>query len=146
MKRSALLCWGMVCFDAAVPPASFPFRKIWRELDRKPTISVILLLKPHTVPHLTDERACLESPIFPSIVTIALLIECQAIDGVAIYIFPFTGEDMEVPGLSSHRWRKGIRRNILMPRRDGASCCEQCTGEKERSCTPCQPPLFETRL
>jgi hypothetical protein len=47
---------------------------------------------------MTDERACLKSPIFPIIVTIALLIECQPIDCVAFYIFPFTGEDVTVNG------------------------------------------------
>ena len=47
---------------------------------------------------MTDERLRLESPVFPIIVTVTLLAECQPIDG-AVYIFPFTGEDMAVTGL-----------------------------------------------
>ena len=44
---------------------------------------------------MTDERLRLEAPVFPLIVTIALLIECQT-DDSAIYIFPFAGKDMAV--------------------------------------------------
>ena len=51
-------------------------------------------------------------------------------DGGAVNIFPFTGEDMAVNGLRRHRWRKGIHGDISMNRRLGASCCEQCAGEK----------------
>jgi hypothetical protein len=80
---------------------------------------------------MTDERVCLESPVFPIIVTVTLLVECQPDDG-AVYIFPFTGEDMAVTGLRRHRWRKGIHGNSEMNRRLGASCCEQCAGEKDR--------------
>jgi hypothetical protein len=80
---------------------------------------------------MTDERVCLESPVFPIIVTVTLLVECQPDDG-AVYIFPFTGEDMAVTGLRRHRWRKGIHGNSSMNRRLGASCYEQCAGEKER--------------
>jgi hypothetical protein len=72
---------------------------------------------------MTDERVCLESPIFPIIVTVTLLVECQPKDG-AVYIFPFTGEDMTVTGLRRHRWRKGIHGNNPMNRRLGASCYE----------------------
>ena len=88
---------------------------------------------------MTDERVCLESPVFPPVVTVALLVKCQPDDG-AINIFLFTGEDMAVTGLRRHRWRKGIHGHISMIRRLGASCCEQCAGEKERaiSLTPCQ--------
>jgi hypothetical protein len=50
---------------------------------------------------MTDERLRLESPIFPLIVTVALLIECQQYRG-AIYILPFTSEDMAVTGLRRH--------------------------------------------
>jgi hypothetical protein len=45
---------------------------------------------------MTDERVCLESPVFPLVVTVALLVKCQPDDG-AINIFPFTGEDMRSP-------------------------------------------------
>jgi hypothetical protein len=34
-------------------------------------------------------------------VTVALLVECQPDDG-AVFIFPFTGEDMAVTGLRRH--------------------------------------------
>ena len=43
---------------------------------------------------MTTERVCLESSVFPIIVTVALLIEDQTTDGAiysAICIFPFTG-------------------------------------------------------
>ena len=46
---------------------------------------------------MTDERVCLESPVFPIIVTVTLLVEYQRGSG-AVYIFPFTGEDMASPG------------------------------------------------
>ena len=65
MKRSALLRECIIGSDAAVPAASLPSLKIWRELDRKSSISVILFLKSHAVPGMTDERVCLESPDFP---------------------------------------------------------------------------------
>ena len=80
---------------------------------------------------MTDEQVCLESPVFPIIMTIALLVECQP-NGSAVNIFPLTGEDMEVSGLRLHCWWKAIRGNSLMNRRLGASCFEQCAGEKER--------------
>jgi hypothetical protein len=51
---------------------------------------------------MTDERVCLESPVFPNIVTVPLLVEYQR-DSGAVYIFPFTGEDMAVTGLRRHR-------------------------------------------
>jgi hypothetical protein len=88
---------------------------------------------------MIDERMGLESPVFPSIVTIALLVERQP-NGSAVNIFPLTGEDMAVSGLTGHRWRKAIRGNSLMNRRLGASCYEQQADEKERgiSPTPCQ--------
>src|ERR1041384_461442 len=88
---------------------------------------------------MTDERMCLESPVLPIIVTVALLVEGQA-NGKAVNIFPLTGEDMAVSGLTGHRWRKRVRGNSLMNRRHGAACCEQHTDEKERgiSLTPCQ--------
>ena len=70
-------------------------------------------------------------PVLPIIVTVALLVECQP-NGGAVSIFPLTGEDMAVSGLTRHRWRKGIRGDISMNRRLGASCCEQCAGEKKR--------------
>jgi hypothetical protein len=82
---------------------------------------------------MTDERVCLESPVFPIIVTVTLLVEYQRDCGAVYrYIFPFTGEDMAVTRLRHHRWRKGIHGNSLMNRRLGASCFEQCPGEKER--------------
>jgi hypothetical protein len=80
---------------------------------------------------MTDERVCLKSPVFPIIVTVTLLVECQPDDG-AVYIFPFTSGDIAVTGLRRHRWRKGIYGNRPRNRRLGASCCEQCAGEKER--------------
>jgi hypothetical protein len=87
---------------------------------------------------MIDERTCLESPIFPSIVTIALLVERQP-NGSAVNIFPLTGEDMAVFGLTGHRWRKGIRESRSINRRLGASACEQRADEKEKSIslTPC---------
>lgn len=42
---------------------------------------------------MTNERVCLESSVFPIVVTVALLIEGQPTDGAiyrAIYVFPFT--------------------------------------------------------
>jgi hypothetical protein len=80
---------------------------------------------------MTDERVCLESPVFPIRVTIALLVECQPGDS-AVHIFPFTGEDMAVTGLRHNRWRREIHGNSPMNRRLSASCCKQCAGEKER--------------
>jgi hypothetical protein len=80
---------------------------------------------------MADEGVCPESPLFPIIVTVALFVECQPDDG-AVFIFPFTGEDMAVTGLRHHRWRKGIHGNSQMNRRLDARCCEQCAGEKER--------------
>jgi hypothetical protein len=87
---------------------------------------------------MVDERTCLESPVFPRIVTIALLVERQP-NGSAVNIFPLTGENMAVFGLTGHRWRKGIRGSRSINRRLGASACEQRAGEKEwnRSLTPC---------
>jgi len=82
---------------------------------------------------MIDERVCLESPVFPIIMTVTLLIEYQRDRGsVYGYIFPFTGENMAVTRLRHHRWRKGIHGNSLMNRRLGAGCFEQCPGEKER--------------
>ena len=89
---------------------------------------------------MADERVCLESPVFPIIVTVALLVECQQ-DSGAVNIFPFTSKDMAVIGLRRHRWRKRIHGSSSMNRRLGASCCEQRTGEKEErgmSLLPCQ--------
>ena len=80
---------------------------------------------------MADELLRLESSVFPIIVTVTLLIQCQPIDGT-IYIFSFTGEDMAVTGLQRHRWRKGISGNSQMNRRLGASCCKECGGKKER--------------
>jgi hypothetical protein len=49
---------------------------------------------------MIDERVCLESPVFPIIVTVALLVECQQDSSASdIYIFPFTGEDIAVTSL-----------------------------------------------
>src|SRR5512141_2764576 len=79
---------------------------------------------------MTDERTCLESPVFPSIVTIPLLVEGQP-NGSTVNIFPLTGEDMTVSGLTRHRWRKRIRGSRSINRRLGASTCEQDAGEKE---------------
>ena len=81
---------------------------------------------------MTNEREGLESPVFPIIVTVALLVECQPDDG-AVYIFLLTGEDLAVTGLRRHRWREGIHGHISMNRRLGASCGEQCAGEKEEA-------------
>jgi hypothetical protein len=50
---------------------------------------------------MADERVCPKSPIFPIIVTVALFVECQQ-DSGAVFIFPFTGEDMAVTGLRRH--------------------------------------------
>ena len=72
---------------------------------------------------MTNERLCFESSIFPIIMTISLLVECQQ-DYGTVGIFPFTGEDMAVTGLRLHRWGKGIRGNIPMNRWLDASCCE----------------------
>ena len=83
------------------------------------------------MPCMADERVCPESTLFPIIVTVAPFVECQPNDD-AIFIFPFTGEDMAVTGLSRLRWRKGIHGNSWMNRRLGASCCVQCANEKEK--------------
>ncbi len=81
---------------------------------------------------MTDEQLRLDSPVFPIIVTVTLLVECQPDNG-AVYMFPFTGKDMAVTGLRRHRWSKEIHGNSpMMNRRIGASCCEQRAGEKER--------------
>jgi hypothetical protein len=63
-------------------------------------------------------------------VTVTLFVECQPDDN-AVYIFPFTGEDMAVTGLRRHQWRNGIHGHSPMNRRLCASCCEQCAGEKD---------------
>jgi hypothetical protein len=82
---------------------------------------------------MINEPTCLESPVFPIMVTIALLVERQP-NGSVVNIFPLTGEDMAVSGLTGHRWRKGIRGSRSMNRRLGTCCCEQRAGEKkERS-------------
>jgi hypothetical protein len=89
MKRSALLRECIIGSDAAVPAASLPSLKIWRELDRKSSISVILFLKSHAVPGMTVERVCIESSVFPIIVIVALLVEGQPVSGaVPRYIGP----------------------------------------------------------
>jgi hypothetical protein len=80
---------------------------------------------------LTDERLCLKSSAFPFIGAIALLVECQQ-DNSAVFIFPFTSEDVAVTGLRPHRRGKGIKGNSPLNRRLGASRCDQCAGEKER--------------
>jgi hypothetical protein len=125
----------MVGSDATVPPASLPFRKIWRELDRKSTVSVIILLKPFALPGLADKRVCLESTVLPLIVTLASFIEGQLSNGaiyLSIFIFPFTRKNIALTQLGRRQWRKGIGRDSLMNHGLGASCCEQCTGEQER--------------
>jgi hypothetical protein len=88
---------------------------------------------------MIDERMGLESPVFPSIVTVTLLVEGQP-NGSAVNIFPLTGEDMAISGLTGPRWRKAIRGSRWINRRPGASAYEQRAGEKERgiSLTPCQ--------
>lgn len=73
---------------------------------------------------MTDERVCLESPVIPIIVIVTLLVECQLKDG-AVYILPFTGEDMVVTELRAPRRRKNIHGNSPMNRRIGVRCCEQ---------------------
>jgi len=73
---------------------------------------------------MTDERLRLASPVFPIIVIVTLLVECQPNDG-AVYIFPFTDQDMVVTELRGHRWRKKIHGNSPMNRRLGIRCCEQ---------------------
>jgi hypothetical protein len=73
---------------------------------------------------MTDERLRLESPIFPLILTVALLIEYQQYRG-AIYILPFTSEDMAVTGLRLCRWKSGIHGNWAMDCRLDASRREQ---------------------
>jgi hypothetical protein len=50
---------------------------------------------------MTDERVYFESPRFPSMVTVALLVEYQP-NGGTVNIFPLTGEDMAVSGLTRH--------------------------------------------
>jgi hypothetical protein len=50
---------------------------------------------------MTDERVCLEPPVFPIIVTVNLLVECQPDNG-AVYVSPFTSEDMAFTGLRRH--------------------------------------------
>jgi hypothetical protein len=50
---------------------------------------------------MTDEGVCFESPIFPIIVTVNLLVECKPDDG-AVYVFSFTSEDLAVTGLRRH--------------------------------------------
>jgi hypothetical protein len=50
---------------------------------------------------MTDERVRLESPVFPIIVTVTLLVECRPDDG-AVYIAPFTSKDKAVTGLKRH--------------------------------------------
>ena len=81
---------------------------------------------------MTDERICLESPVFPIVVTVALRIMCQPSHS-AVDIFPFTGEVMAVIGLRRHLWRKGVHGHSPVNRRLGAGCCEQYADEKERS-------------
>jgi hypothetical protein len=81
---------------------------------------------------MIDERLCLESPIFPLIVTIALFVERQQ-DSGSVYIFPFTGEDMAVTGLRHNRGRRGIRGHSLLNRRPGACRHKDCGGEKDRN-------------
>jgi hypothetical protein len=81
---------------------------------------------------MTDELACPKSPVFPSIATVALLVECQPNDG-AVLIFPFTGEDMAVTGLKHTRGRKGIRGISSLNRQPGACRYKYCGGEKDRN-------------
>jgi hypothetical protein len=50
---------------------------------------------------MIDERVCFESPVFPIIVTVNLLVECQP-DDVAVHVFPFTSEGLAVTGLRRH--------------------------------------------
>jgi hypothetical protein len=78
---------------------------------------------------MTDERACLESPVLPIVMTVALLIECQS-DGCAVNIFPLTSQDMAVSDLARCRWRKRIGGTSVMYRRLGASRSKQRAGEK----------------
>jgi hypothetical protein len=44
---------------------------------------------------MTDDRLCPDFPVFPIIMTVALLIEGQRNNG-AVLIFPFAGEDIAV--------------------------------------------------
>jgi hypothetical protein len=81
---------------------------------------------------MTDERACLESPILPIVIAIALLVEYQP-NGGTVNIFPLTGEDMAISGPTRRRWENGIRGSRSIHRRHGARCSEHHTDEKERN-------------
>ena len=99
---------------------------------------VILFVNPHAVPGMTDERICLESPVFPIVVTVALLIKCQPSHS-AVDIFPFTGEVMAVIGLRRHLWRKGVHGHSPVNRdlvQDAASNTQTRRSEADLS-TPC---------
>ena len=54
------------------------------------------------MPGMADERVCLESPVFPILVTVTLLVEYQRDCGAVYIIFPYTGKDMAVTGMSDH--------------------------------------------
>lgn len=73
------------------------------------------------MPAMADERLRLEPPLLPLIVTVALLVQNQPNDR-AVYIFPFTGENLPVTWLRI-RGRSRINRLI------GASSREQRTEE-----------------
>jgi hypothetical protein len=79
---------------------------------------------------MTDELVCPKSSVFPSIATVALLIECQPNDA-AVLIFPFTGEDMAVTWLRHTSGRNGICGNSPMNRRPGACRYKSCGGNKD---------------
>jgi hypothetical protein len=80
---------------------------------------------------MADELACSNSPIFPSIATVALLVECQPNDATVL-IFPFTGEDMAVTELRPRRGRRRIRGHSLLNRWPGACRRKDCGDKKER--------------
>lgn len=79
---------------------------------------------------MTDERACLESPVLPIVMTVALLVERQP-NGGTVNIFPLTSQNMAVSDLARCRWRNRIRWTSMMNRRLGASRSKQRAGEKK---------------
>jgi predicted kinase len=72
---------------------------------------------------MIGEGVGLEPPLLPVILAIALLVERQKDHG-AVFIFPFTGENMAVTRLRADRWRRKIRGISPMNRRPSASGCE----------------------
>ena len=86
--------WIIVC------PLRFLVFFYWAARKRQTRWADTIFLGHQAVPSMIDKCACPESSVFPIIMVIPLLVECQPdSSATAIDLFPFAGEDMEIADL-----------------------------------------------